>query len=82
MRAHRSFFPHSLQCTLNFLTQVSNSLFKYHCLAEIPVGKTEVPNVKTTAKGICRATSHAEVCKGLVKESLIEWQVRLQDNTN
>ena len=50
-----SFFFHSLQCTLNLLTQVNNNLYKYLRLAEIPVGKTGVPGVKTTAKGICRA---------------------------
>ena len=45
-----SFFVHSLQCTLNLLTQVNNNLYKYLRLAEIPVVKTEVPGVKTTAK--------------------------------
>ena len=43
-------FAHSLQCTLNLLTQVNYSLYKYLRLAEIPVGKTGVPGVKTPAK--------------------------------
>ena len=36
----------------NLLTQVNNNFYKYLRLAEIPVGKTGVPDVKTTAKGI------------------------------
>ena len=65
-----SFFVHSLQCTLNLLTQVNNNLYKYLRLAEIPVGKTGVAGVKTIAKGICRAPFPTEVYRGLVKESL------------
>ena len=44
------FFVHSLECTLNLQTQVNNILYKYLRLEEIPVGKTGVPSVKTTAK--------------------------------
>ena len=41
-----------MQRTLNLLTQVNKYVYKYLRLSEIPVGKTLVLGVKTTAKGI------------------------------
>ena len=59
-----SFFVHSMQCTLNLLTQVNNNLYKYLCLAEIPVSKTGLPGVKNHCKGYLRGPFPAEVCRG------------------
>ena len=56
-----------MQCTLNLLTQVNNIIYKYLCLAEIPVGKTGVPVVKHHCKEYWKGPFHCKSLQGVIE---------------